>query len=763
MGFLKNRINNTPILYNNGYCEIEIEACDHNKSHILLNGDWTEKNNVQSFLQYDLEFIGASNNSNSWNIKKTIDITEYGEYRILLFGLTNAVDAQTIEVQIQDKSVGIQSTGSVDEFIRCFDYGTVWLSPGSNDLKIIGEGKTSIAIVAVKKIRRYHGNSDNEGSLKIKHIEFTNNGLLNLDTFTIEILNHSSFIDPTFSDYHKSGLVFEYLDSINIRMGENKSSINHEFGGYITVPTLSDDRLTITLSGVDRLYDLTLNEILKEITINGGTTSLTGLTYSTNSLFNAFLYIMESVELPLKSINLENILTHGIPTKYGIDIDLSSHLNEVYCTNIIKNNRVTSPVGSVLELRNEKYSNQTQTCVIFDSDNNIVSNTPIDIKNTGVFFIQYGIGNAEPESIVQNRFLDNYTSVTETVTTNGYNKDQPFLAWIEIQYSDTPTSELKTVNIDFTSKTTSNKLGAITVINENNKFNWGDFDVVSVLEVMDSQSHYYVRKITLKTQTSAQDLYSDSNTNTDTGIGYRMMFKRFGFRDGDAVINEELKASGQTQFSLLKTLADRLNLNIITIPNRERRFDTISVEVNESVLSNFIIQESKNLIDVTSLQYAPADTLKNSIIKVYTNTNSNNEAIRKVDPISIGHYGTHSDLEKLSNEPGEYNAKYQAQLQLKNTKLPNWSYTATVLGLPDARIGRLVPCVFGDSCYNEIKTIKSITCKYDSVGKKVVTELGLDDVDTKVSASINVRELRKQLLPQVEYSGGAEYEEKVNL
>lgn len=776
ISFIKNRGTLSKQRYNKAYCEVEIEAYDHVFSIPIMRTEWTTKNNVQAFLKYDMEFIGASNKSNPWTVSKSVTIDEAGEYRILLFGLTSGSYAQDISVEVpQNKVIGVKSVKAMDEFIRCYDYGIVRLDEGDITVEVNGGGQTAFSIMVLKKIRKFYGNSDNEGDIHIIDAEFTRNGISAVDTFKLNILNDLKFMDPVSSDYHKSGLVFEYMDHINIKMGESRFKINHSFGGYITAPILSDDNLTISIEGVDRLWDAERGRVLKEITLGGATTSQTGLTYATNNIYNAMSYILDSMEFPMQSTNLYNVLRYTIPTKYGLNVDLglANYFNSYSATNMEKQLIKTTPIGSCLELRNKPTANQSQWCIVFDSDLRILSSTPIDIKTAGVFFIQYGMGGKEVSQVKKVKVTEKQknkkgkwkttTKMVEKTITTGYNPDSPFLGWIEIQYSTTPTGTKKTVNIDFTSVTTSNKVGAITVISENDTYVTGEFDLVSVLNVTDPQSNYYVRRIALVTQTPPNELYQGPSESEENYSVYKMLFKKMGFKDGSATIPEELKASGQTQQSLLKTLCDKYKLNAITVPGRERRYDTLSIEKDDSVLSDFVVQEDDNLLDVNSLSYAPADKLKNSVEKIYKNTNGTYNVVRKINPYSIAHFGTHTDSEVLQGEPGEYNARYQALIELDNSELSKWSYTAKIIGLPNARVGRLVPCIFSDSFHNEVKTIKSVKCTYEDKGRTVVTELGLDDIDPMIQAKQNVRMMRKQLLPTVSYSGGAEYASAVNI
>lgn len=777
MVFIKGRSNDVRRKQNNGYIEVEIEACDHDNTIIFTRNDWTGTN-TKAFVKYDLEFLTASSSSSSWYATVPLTIDEAGEYRIQIYALTSSSYAETIEIQYPTgTSLGKQSIKAQDEFVRCFDFGTKWFpeTDGTGYLKIVGGGHTSVALVVLKRINRYTGNSDGVGDIKIESCKFSSNGIKSIDTFEMTILNHPKFADPSADDYHKSGLVFEFGDSINIKMGESKKTLNHEFGGYITLPELSDNELTIKFSGVDRMNDLDKKQLMKELVIGGSTTSQTGLAFTTNNEYTAFSYLLDSIELPLKSSNLAAIMANKLQTKYGLTGDCGNvnFYNKFTATAMTKSLINNATKGTVMELQNNYKANTTQSCIIFDSDKHVVANAPVDIINVGTFWLEYGTGKDAPEKKVVTEIVTTKKKlksgkikikkkkVKKTITYYGYDIQKPFLCWVELQYSTTPTGTLKTVNIDFTSNTTSNCLGEMEPQIAYNFWDTTEFDVVGVLTTMDPQSHYYIRKITLKTKTAAEALYDPTQ---EEGKGaYRMMFKKFGFKSGSPVLPEEIKIDGKSQYEALKTICDDLDLHAQIEPASERRNDTMFIEPLESVLCDFEIEESKNLIDITNLKYAPADNLTNAVVKVYKNTSGTYNAVRKVDPESIARFGTYQSTEVLQEEPGEYQARYQAITDLTNNTIPNWSFTAKVWGLPNAKIGRMVPVTTKDSFLNDIKIIESIECYYESKGRKVYCELGLDNPDYKMVAKEKVRQMRKSLLPTVEYEGGAAYEDAVDL
>lgn len=776
---VQNRRSTTKNRYNKAWCEIEIESIDHDASIVCLwdDDDWN-KTNVSRIAKYDLGFMTSSNKSAIFSATKTVDIDKSGQYRVLIFGMTNTAHNHFAYVNIGNKQLKTESMQTVDEFVRCFDLGKVTLKEGSQTLKIWGNSYAYISMVCLMSIQYYHGNSDGDGDLKIKTATFTNNGIDNIDTCKVEILHNKKFERPNLSDYHKSGLVFEYMDPINIKMGENKRKLDHQFGGYITYPTLSENRLTINIEGADRLQDMADNQIMKEVTIAGAVTDLQSLTYKASNLYDAVKYMLEATELPLKSTSIKDTLINEIQHKdaFIIDMTTSANYNKADVVRINRSLVKASEIGRCVVMRNHYKKNITQKYVAWSSSwNKHEEVTGFNFKNNGVFWIEYGLGDKPDPTItkkktiiVKNKLKSGKTSkgTKKTVTTKkvdfGYDTQAPFQAWIELDYSITPKGTIKTVAIDFTSTTTTNKLGEIDPVLAYDTWARSEFDVINVLNTMDPQGAYYIRNIRLYAKNGSQDLYDPKNEE-DTHHKYKMAFKRCGFKSGSAIVPEVLKLNGKTPAEGFKTLCERLKLSATVVPATERRNDTVYVEKIGSKLCDFEIVEGDNLLDQSNEKYSPNGTLKNAITKVFKNTNGNYSAVRKVDPLSIAHFRTKGNYEVLNENPGVYNARFQAIQDLEDNSLPNWTYTAKVWGLPPAHIGRLVPCTFENSYYNDIKTIKSIECNFVNEGKKVSMTLGLDDVDKKIRSKSNQRKLRKSLLPSQDYIGGAEYEDAVTI
>lgn len=76
-------------------------------------------------------------------------------------------------------------------------------------------------------------------------------------------MNDTKFIEPSITDYTKSGLIFDYLDVVNIWMGTDKTNQKHVFGGYILENEVSEDQLTIRIKCESRLYDFKKHRYLK--------------------------------------------------------------------------------------------------------------------------------------------------------------------------------------------------------------------------------------------------------------------------------------------------------------------------------------------------------------------------------------------------------------------------------------------------------------------------------------------------------------------
>lgn len=926
--------------YNDGFIRVDIESYDHDVSEVILAGDdgWAG-NNQSIIVKEDMEFIQAANTSNPFTANYTVDIEEDGEYRILIYGLTHPTSKGTIALKVDNKAQEKpKPIKSVDSFFRCFDFGTRRLTEGNRIFNITGTGSAAVGILSVKKVRRFFGDSDGQGDLKVKNCNFTENGITAEDIFKLQLLHKQKFIDPNKTNYHKSGLVFEKYDVINISMGENKRKLNHSFGGYIIVPTISDNQLSLTLDGKSRLHDMDRVQIMKELVIKGAVTEFQGLTYQASNLYDALNYAIENTELPLTANNLKQVVANEIPVKNGLVIDAGSKrfYNKFVASKMNKALVKNGAKGQVLQLQNDYKKNTNQSIKIYDSANKLINNgKPFNFKNFGTFFVDYGMGGKKQSTITLKEIKTVKTKKTATkfklpgtVNVNAYsaggqafsnpnnvkvkgdnnnasvavtsstlsqylvltnfnfnipttslvsgieirikkkgedvkdaeiylrrgslskrgrigtnkakdgawNKDKfkdakyggksvkwgakltpamvnantfgllvkvkgakttstalidsievkvhytptkkkafykkvksetgfdvqrPFQCWIEIAYSTTPNGSLKYVNIDLTSSTTTNKIGAIPLNIQEKFWSRGEIDVVGVLTTTAPQSAYYLRQIHLKTKTPPQDLYQPRTTKFNTSLdyltAYKMMFKQFGFKSGSPVIPEMLKVNGKSPKELFKLVCERLNYAAIVVPGKERRYDQLYIEKKGAVLSNFIIKEGDNLLDQTNLKYDPSETI-NKVMKVFKNTNGTYNAVCKVDARNIGHFGTDSNYEVLNEEPGLYQAKFLAMKDLDDSSLPDWSYSAEVLGLPDAHVGRLVPCYFYNNYYDDIKTIESVEVFYTENDRKVWMIVGLDEPDISLNKiKQDYQKLKKKLIPKAEFTGGVEF------
>ncbi len=154
---------------------------------------------------------------------------------------------------------------------------------------------------------------------------------------------------------------------------------------------------------------------------------------------------------------------------------------------------------------------------------------------------------------------------------------------------------------------TTNKVGALTKDMALDTWFTTEFDLVNILNTVEqpTPSEIYLRKLSLVTKAPATDLYDPKNVD-DVATAYKIRIKSIGFKNGTALVPEVLKVAGKTPLEVLKTIATKLNLTGIIKSASERRYDQLSLELSDSVLSNFEVKEGVNLLDVSNEKYTPA-------------------------------------------------------------------------------------------------------------------------------------------------------------
>jgi len=795
--YIKRDYEGQSLSYNNqDYYRVEVESYDPN--NIIFrnaNTGWSGTNLKIEKSKDETNVLTGNNKNNTVNIRNNYNVLESGAYRVHIKGYSTTTNS-SIELRINNQLTSKISTRAVDVNYKTWDLGLININKGNNNLNLIFNGNVQVLTVYLLKIRKTSGDANNNGSIVILNADTAIQSSGEMQTLTLTMLNSDNIYENGgfLEEGNSTGLIFEYRDHINFYIKNVFGQEDQVFGGYISSAILSEDKLTIDITAVNRLKDYHKQSMIKELNIGDDITSQLA-TYNCQTPYEALKYVCGNIETPATPINID-ALKNEVVYKEGYQQNLALASEQ---RGVITQNMTRGFANSYLCLQNDAVYNNLQRAVL-------KQNLNVNIKDYPIFFMNYGMGppvteeekleylpkDKKPTINIKKPIIVpiDLTKVKKksTVATSkvkiaktkkvaktkpepaepetvgykyGYDVGKPFLCWVEVEFSLTPNGVRHKVNVNFTGHTTDQVAGSIKPVLANNRKSKGEINLYNVLKVMyPSSDNFYLKKLSLVGRTPpgpvGEMLY---DWVTDDSV-YKMNFYNWGLRDGyDAVVPEILASSGKTYLDLMNEIGEMLNLSPQMVYAPERRLDKINFDKNNDEIALLQLTEgvSGNILGVESLTYTPVQKLFNSILKVYKNTSGNYEYVKEQDLNSIYRYGVHEDLEVLSDECGPFFAKYLAKIDVSKSTTLDFTYALPVAGYLNLRLGLFVECVFNNHIYNDVKEIKSISIRVDvKEAYKVVTTFGLDDINPLILAKNNIDKMRQLTESKRRlFSGGA--------
>lgn len=254
---------------------------------------------------------------------------------------------------------------------------------------------TGFFALVIKKYKLWQGDKYNEDGheLTIKSMDIQLTNKLDVDTATVNLMYWHGLDDET--KLNLSGYIFDYRDEINIFIKNNAGVMEQVFGGYISVPSVSDDLTTMTLNCANRLIDLDHRTSLSEIYMNS-TADVSeykekyDYTKNCNNWSSPLKFLCDYAEIPLntnvsdsKPLVRNKILKQ---IKYGTNKDCIKSVTTKHMGATINKSSIT--------LRNNPETNITQSVRIFDDELMKVKDK-IVINDYPNLWIDYGLGATE--------------------------------------------------------------------------------------------------------------------------------------------------------------------------------------------------------------------------------------------------------------------------------------------------------------------------------------------------------------------------------
>jgi hypothetical protein len=363
-------------------------------------------------------------------------------------------------------------------------------------------------------------------------------------------------------------------------------------------------------------------------------------------------------------------------------------------------------------------------------------------KNGHVYLSHDGLGVNIKEGTIEGT----------SAVSNGFDKDKPFKAYIVLEYSVSPDKDAShhLAFIDFTANKPDEyqTWSGLTPIFINNVINTSSVSVIDKMLEQWETPHVYMHRLYFEYVVHNEALWeeseetettdSDGNTTTESTAtndfsSYKMIIRNCGFRNGTLLNPVDLGATGKTVNSVLDTVLTDGELKLKMYYAQHRRDDKAILSKDKSFVPTFTVDESKNILGISSWNYTPASDFIDRSLVVFKNKVGDDEDKGAVynytesrNPSDILRYGEINSLTSLSDDISRQEAYYNAKKEFQS--VVGDSMTVTVFGCPkDIHVGDYVECLFENSDYNDVKVIKSIEREWDiKQAPFIQTKLGLN-------------------------------------
>lgn len=382
------------------------------------------------------------------------------------------------------------------------------------------------------------------------------------------------------------------------------------------------------------------------------------------------------------------------------------------------------------------------------------------------------------------------TDSTKTIT-HGFDIDKPFQAYVRIEYSLSPDPNAPRKKIQFNfSEDAPDVYDSFTGLNPawvNMATKLNRVNVLDKLRVINGDTehkkHYYLRQIsfchTAPHEGKDENKPWDDSEGTDDS-SCKMILNEVGFSSMAEVQPQQLGASGKSILENLKDLTEKTNYIMQMDYGKHRYLDNANFILNDfdSLNEKYVnCRQDSNMLAIDNITYNPVTTVINDSIRIFkTQDDPTDDStikynyVQSRDPWLVARYGDCEDVETISDTVSPAQAYYEANTNEKlvqNRFALNdigFSYTVTIEGVPDVKVGNMANCVFDNPIMNDTKDIQSIEVKYNPKTRPDLrTVLGVGEMERKLKGKRFMEDQRReQKNARSVYTGGAVYTDGVN-
>lgn len=631
-------------------------------------------------------WVGLSRNSSatSCTFTKTITLPYTGIYLIELMIWKRPQTTQNFTVTFDGNTILTESAHNDWE-----DYGTVVRCPilervssGSHTLTVTLPKHAFIAWAKISHINRYTSgetiDKSNNQRLDINELEFTQNGVTELNTATIDML----LDDKYFVDYENhQPLVFDLGDHVTIACGSDKKTLVPLFGGYVSGWELDDETLKVVC--VDRLWDLQRVPIYKNFSIG-------------------YLPQNDTGRMPFTQF----------PTVYEIARYLCTSLyqlkfNAKTSDAIFYNNFNTATDVNNLTVSGDNLETSWET--VFGNPAPCMRVRASGYGKGSILLYQSPFGEWDAKEY--NYFNFDYYS-------SGGSNRQPLRFNVEFDV-DVSGNGVATYTVMFNGTYVSTRnIGSVTPL-FNGSWNHFTVDLKSLLDKKNPGSSYIVRAVRLKFENTYEQTYNPrcSSIYIDQVMAYKEISATPRYESADT----------KTAYEELEDLCKKTGFMAYIQPGMERRDDILVMKPERfyTVATEFI--EGYNIRSISNCEYNPVEWgLYNHAHRTFNYNENTSGTVEYTVPESAKRYGVISDHEFLSDVTTyeDANAEVNRFLEQNSWKYP--AFTVSIQGTPFIEPGQYARVVAPSKRLDSHYIIQSIVHKMNIRDSEYETDVSFN-------------------------------------
>lgn len=362
------------------------------------------------------------------------------------------------------------------------------------------------------------------------------------------------------------------------------------------------------------------------------------------------------------------------------------------------------------------------------------------------------------------------TQTQETTVTNGFDKDNPFQAYIDICYTTTNSfnANKRHIYLDFTQKASGNNtmtgLNPVWVNNTTKEISLNGFvDKAKEFSGSDKIYIYSISFVAPKIKTTNDNKNTTWYTvdkATKDNSSCKMYLSNIKINNIAGTQPKPLESCGKTVNEIMQNIVEEAGYYVNMEYGEHRCDDKISFTITNSNLPVFTAREgdANNILEWGNISYNPANELFNMSRCVFmqNNTAGNYAYVDSKFTDSILKYQEQCTLTSINEKIGEKEAYWNARHNEKFNPVQTYTFTITVKGFPNLKFGELVEVIANIRKLNTLKDVNSIKLEYKSSVKPVLqTELGLGELAPDIQIDKTIKKLRDSAKDKTTYFYGA--------